>query len=66
MGRKRTYQTERVESLDLAACLPLLAAGCIVALDVAKEKFVVALATLSGEVQKLFRFSHPVQTHLFM
>jgi transposase len=66
MKRKRTYQAERVERLDIAVLLPLLAAGCIVALDVAKEKFVVALATLAGDVVKLFRFNHPTETRRFM
>jgi hypothetical protein len=28
----------------------MLASGCIVALDVAKQKFMAALATLAGEV----------------
>ena len=47
MKKKRTYQAERVEQMDVAALLPLLAAGCIVAIDAAKTKFVVALATLA-------------------
>jgi transposase len=66
MSKKRTYQADRVERVDVAALLPLLAAGCIVAIDAAKTKFVVALATLAGEVIKLFRFDHPVQTREFV
>lgn len=66
MKRKRTYKAEPVESLRVVELLPLLAAGCIVALDVAKQKFVVALATLAGEVVKLFRFEHPTQTRQFL
>ena len=46
MSKKRTYQADRVERVGVAALLPLLAAGCIVAIDAAKTKFVVALATL--------------------
>jgi transposase len=66
MSKKRTYQADRVERVDITALLPLLAAGCIVAIDAAKTKFVVALATLAGEVVKLFRFDHPVQTQEFV
>jgi transposase len=66
MKKKRTYQAENVERVDVAALLPLLAAGCIVAIDAAKTKFVVALATLAGEVVKLFRFEHPTQTRSFL
>jgi hypothetical protein len=42
----------------VAELLPLLAVGCIVAIDVAKMKIMVALATVAGEVVKLFRFEH--------
>jgi len=66
MKRKRTYQAERVEQIDIEVLFPLVAAGCIVALDVAKQKFVVALATFAGEVIKLFRFNHPTETRRFM
>lgn len=66
MTKKRTYQAVRVEQVRLDDVLPALAAGCIVAIDVAKQKFVVALATLGGEVVKLFRFDHPVETAQFL
>lgn len=66
MKRKRTYQAVAVEHVRLDELLPLLVAGCIVAIDVAKEKFMVALATMAGEVVKLFRFEHPRQTQLFV
>jgi transposase len=66
MKKKRTYQADRVEHVRIAELLPLVVAGCIVALDVAKEKFVVAIATLAGEVVKLFRFSHPSQSQEFL
>jgi transposase len=66
MKKKRTYQAERVERLDVAAMVPLLLAGCIIAIDVAKQRFVVALATLAGEVVKLFRFEHPTETRQFL
>jgi predicted NBD/HSP70 family sugar kinase len=55
-----------IEHFDLAAVLPLLTVGCIVAIDVAKTKFVAALATSTGEVVKLVRFEHPRQTHAFL
>jgi len=66
MKKKRTYQASRVQQVQVAELLPLLITGCIVALDVAKQRFVVALATLAGEVVKLFRFEHPTETRDFM
>jgi transposase len=66
MKRKRTYKAVPVEQVRIEELLPLLAAGCIVALDVAKQRFLVALATLAGEVVKLFRFEHPTQTREFL
>lgn len=66
MKKKRTYQASRVQQVQVAELLPLLVAGCIVALDVAKQKFVVALSTMAGEVVKLFRFDHPTETPDFL
>ena len=66
MKRKRTYKATRVEQVRLETLLPVLAAGCIVALDVAKQKFLVALATLAGEVVEVFRFDHPTETRKFL
>jgi len=66
MKTKRTYQASRVQQVQVAELLPLLVAGCIVALDVAKQRFVVALATMAGEVVKLFRFDHPTETMAFV
>ena len=66
MKKKRTYQASRVQQVHVAELLPLLVAGCIVAIDVAKQRFVVALATMAGEVVKLFRFDHPTETRDFV
>lgn len=66
MKRKRTYKAAHVEHVRIEALLAALAAGCIVALDVAKQKFLVALATLTGEVVQLFRFDHPTETRQFL
>lgn len=66
MAKKRTYSTTSVEHIDVQALLPAVSAGCIVALDVAKQKFVGAIATMSGEIVKLFRFEHTKQTHQFL
>ena len=66
MTRKHTYKAEPVERVRVEALLPLVTAGCIVALDVAKQKFVAALATLAGDVLKLFRFEHPTETKKFL
>lgn len=57
MKRKRTYQTVDVESFDVLAVLQLLTVGCVIAIDVAKTKFVAAIATAAG--LKLLRFEHP-------
>jgi hypothetical protein len=62
MKRKGNYKAVRVQQVQVAELLPLLVAGCILALDVAKQRFVVALATMAGEVLKLFRFEHPTET----
>jgi transposase len=66
MKRKRTYQTVDVERFDVVAVLHLLTLGCVVAIDVAKTKFVAAVATATGEVLKLLRFEHPRQTGAFL
>lgn len=66
MKRKHTYKAAAIGSVRMSELVPLLASGCIVAIDVAKEKFMVALAQLNGEVVKLFRFEHPTQTRLFL
>jgi transposase len=66
MKRKGTYHTQPVEQVRVSELLPMLVAGCIVALDVAKAKFVVAFATLAGEVVKLVHFEHPRQTTQFL
>ncbi|HSO34240.1 MAG TPA: IS110 family transposase [Labilithrix sp.] len=60
--KKRTYSTVDVEQIELLKILQLLTVGCIVAVDVAKTKFVAAIATAAGEVIRLVRFEHPRQT----
>ncbi len=64
--KKRTYSTVDVEQFELLPILQLLTAGCIVAVDVAKTKFVAAIATAAGQVVRLVRFEHPRQTLLFL
>ena len=66
MKRKRSYTSIDVEHFDLSAVLPLVTVGCIVAIDVAKTKFVAAIATATGEVLKLVKFEHPRQTPAFL
>jgi hypothetical protein len=66
MKKKRTYQTVKVQTVRVAELLSLLATGCIVALDETKMKMVVALATIAGEVVKLFQFEHPTETEAFL
>lgn len=64
--KKHRYRSVKVEEVRVAELLPLLSGGCIVALDVAKEKFVAALATADGEAVSLFRFDHPRETLAFL
>lgn len=66
MKRKRTYATVDVENFDVALVMPLLTMSRIIAIDVAKTKFVAAVATAAGEVLKLIRFEHPRQTAVFL
>jgi transposase len=66
MAKKRSYSTKPVESVSVEALTPALAGGCIVALDVAKKKFVGSIATSSGESLTLFRFEHPKETSQFL
>lgn len=67
MKRKRTYHAVPVEQVRLEDVLPMvLTLGCVVALDVAKEKFVAALATATGEIVRLVRFKHPTETTKFL
>ena len=66
MKRKRSYTAAAVEQLDVEALLLLVTVGCVVAIDVAKTKFVAAIATAAGEVLKLIKFEHPRQTAAFL
>jgi transposase len=66
MKGKRSYGAVDVEHFDISVLVPLLTVGCIVAIDVAKTKFVAAIATAAGEVLKLIKFEHPRQTAVFL
>jgi transposase len=66
MKRKRTYSSVDVEKIDVLMLVHLLTVGCIVSVDVAKTKFVAALATAAGEVLRILRFEHPRQTLAFL
>jgi transposase len=66
MKRKHSYSTTDVEQLDVGSLVKEAPVGCIVAIDVAKTKFVAGLATPTGEIQKLVRFEHPRQTAAFL
>ena len=66
MKTKRSYSAADVETFDARQLVPQLATGSIVAIDVAKTKFVAAIATVTGEVVKLVKFEHPRQTELFL
>lgn len=67
MKKKRTYKSVDVEQVDPLAIVRLvLTVGCIVAIDVAKRKFVAAIADASGTVLSILRFEHPRQTRAFL
>jgi transposase len=66
MKKKRTYSSTDVECFDVLTIVRLLTVGCIIAVDVAKTKFVAAVATAAGEVLKIIRFAHPRQTSAFL
>jgi hypothetical protein len=66
MKRKHICSAVDVERLDVAVILQTLAVGCIVAIDMAKTKFVAALATVTGEVLKLVKVDPPRQTVAFL
>jgi transposase len=62
MAKKHTYRAIDVDKIDVAKLVPLLATACVLAIDVAKSKFVAGIATMHGVVQQVFRFVHPKQT----
>jgi transposase len=64
--KKHTYQAVSVEQVRVSELLGRVMAGCVVSLDVAKTKWLVAIATIAGEVVKLFRFEHPTGTRKFL
>ena len=66
MKKKHSYQAASIQQVRVSELVGLVMAGCIVALDVAKTKWLVAIATAAGEVVKLFRFEHPVETTAFL
>ena len=67
MKKKRTYSSVDVEKIDVLAVVQMIVTvGCIVAIDVAKRRFVAALASATGEVLRILRFEHPRQTLAFL
>jgi transposase len=66
MKGKRSYGATDVEQLAISALVQRATVGVIVAIDVAKTKFVAAIATDAGEVLKLVKFEHPRQTASFL
>lgn len=62
MAKKHIYKTVDVEKIDLAKLLAVVVTGYVLAVDVAKTKFVAAIADPQGKILQLFRFAHPKQT----
>lgn len=68
MVKKRTYRAVEVEGFDVASLGSSFSPGSevVVGLDVAKHKFLAALATAEGEPVEIVRFEHPVATRRFL
>jgi transposase len=68
MKKKITYRAAPVESLTPSSVASLFTPGSplVVALDVAKHKFLAALADSQGTVIQLVQFQHPQQTGAFL
>ena len=67
MAKKRSYSTKPVESISVEALAPFLDKRCVVALDVAKRKFVGSIASDDAtSAMTLFRFEHPKETPKFL
>jgi transposase len=66
--KKRTYRTAAIQDIALPEVVKLLGSAleAIVAIDIAKQKMVFALASMAGQTLKLVRFEHPTQTRLFL
>jgi hypothetical protein len=64
--KKHIYRSEKIQKVRVTELVPLLEGGCIVAIDVAKAKYMVALASATGETVKLARFEHPTETPDFL
>ena len=66
MKTKRSYSAAFVERLELPAMVGQTTMGCIISIDVAKSKFVAAIANAAGDVVKLVQFEHPRQSAAFL
>lgn len=77
MKSKHTYKSVDVEAVELVALVAAVVAACVVpgaldpavcvvALDVAKEKFFAAMSNARGQVVQIVRFMHPKQTRVFL
>jgi transposase len=66
MIKKRTYSSVDVDRFEISQVLPDVPGGCVVAVDVAKTKFLAAIAKETGETVRIVRFEHPRQTRSFL
>lgn len=76
MTKKRTYRSVDVQKVEIDPFVTLVVAACcalgidplrcVVAIDVAKEKFFAGFATAKGELVRIVRFEHPTQTLAFL
>jgi len=66
MASKSSYRSTPVQKIDAAQLAVRLAAGAIVAIDVAKDRMVAAIATLAFEVVALVRWRQLTEGHEFL
>src|SRR5579884_1590243 len=66
MGGRRTYGGIQIKSLDVPRVLSAVTGAVIVALDVAKATFAAAVMLLTGELLRIVRFEHPMDTVTFL
>lgn len=66
MRRKHSYSALSVERVDTARLISAIGKTCVVGVDVAKERFVAAIASRENDELLVVRFRHPEQTREFV
>ena len=66
MAKKRTYRSVDIKSLDVPALLAMVNSPVLASIDVAKASFVASISNAGGEVLRIVRFTHPIETREFI